>query len=135
MAKLVLTDCFIEVNAVDLSCFASSVEVNLTKTSVEANDFCGQNIVPGLETSGFVVNFHQSFAAAEVDDTLFPLWDAETEFTVTVRPTQAVVGTTNPEYTGTCRIMEYMPLSGAVGELSQTSVTFPVIGVMSRVTV
>jgi hypothetical protein len=32
---------------------------------------------------------------------------------------------TNPLYSATCVLFEYMPLSGKVGELSDTKVTFP----------
>lgn len=132
MPKLILTDCYIEVDAVDLSCFADSVEVNLSKAEVEANDFCGQDIQQGLEQSSFTINFHSSFGVGEVNETLFPLWDTGETFVVSVRPVKAaVVSATNPEFTGTVRLMEYMPLSGEVGALAESSVTFPVIGHMA----
>mgnify|MGYP001561005228 CR=1 FL=1 len=137
MPKLILDDAFIEVNAVDLSCFSDSVEVTLSKAEIEANTFgCGQDVLQGRETSSFTINFHASFGAAEVDATLYPLWNTGATFNVTVRPVQDdPVSGTNPEYQGTCRLFEYMPISGEEGELSTTSVTFKVIGAMSRVTV
>lgn len=127
MAKLVLTNCFIEVNAVDFSDHVSSVEVNLAKDEIETTNFggSGRERVHGLKDDSFTVNFQQDFAASEVDATLFPLYDNETEFTVKVRPTSSAVGTSNPEFSGTCILLEYQPLAGDVGSLSETSVTFP----------
>lgn len=127
MGKLILKDCFIEVDGVDFSDHSSSVEVNLAKDEVETTNFggAGRERAHGLKDDQFTVNFQQDFDAASVDATLFPLYDGETEFVVKVRPTAAAVGATNPEYTGTCILLEYQPLAGDVGSLSETSVTLP----------
>ena len=42
------------------------------------------------------------------------------------RPTSGAVGASNPKYTGTCILLEYQPLAGDVGDLSETEVTFNV---------
>jgi hypothetical protein len=127
MGKIVLRDCSITVNGVDLSDHVSSVEVNFVKDEVETTNFSGQGRerVAGLKDDSFVVTFQQDYAAGEVNATLFPLYDNETEFTVVVKPTAAAVSATNPSYTGTCILLEYQPLSGSVGDLSETEVTFP----------
>lgn len=127
MAKLVLRDCFIEVDEVDFSDHVSSVEINLSKDEVDTTNFGGdgRERQHGLKDDSFVLNFQQDFDSGEVDDTLFPLWDDEDEFDVTVRPTSDSAATDNPEYSGTCILLEYQPLAGSVGELSETSVTFP----------
>lgn len=127
MGKLVLKDCYIVVNSVNFSDHVSSVEVNLSKDEVETTNFSGQGRerVAGLKDDNFVINFQQDFAAAQVDSVLYPLWNNETEFQVEVRPTSSAVSATNPKYTGTCVLLEYQPLSGSVGDLSETEVTFP----------
>lgn len=127
MAKLILKNCAIEVSGVDFSDHVSSVEVNLSKDEIDTTNFGGdgRERAHGLKDDSFVLNFQQDFAAAEVDATLYPLWDLESEFTVTVRPTSAAVGVSNPGYSATCILLEYQPLAGSVGELSETSVTFP----------
>ncbi len=127
MGKIVLRDCVITINAVDLSDHVSSVEINFVKDEVETTSFSGQGRerVAGLKDDSFVVNFQQDYATGEVDQTLFPLYNNETEFAVVVKPTAAAVSLTNPSYTGTCIILEYQPLSGSVGDLSETEVTFP----------
>jgi hypothetical protein len=103
------------------------VEIQLSKDEIDTTNFggTGRERAAGLKDDSFTLNFQQDFDASSVDDVLFPLYDQETEFTVIVRPTSAVVGTSNPEYTGTCILLEYQPLSGDVGSLSETSVTFP----------
>lgn len=127
MAKLVLRNCFIEVNGVDFSDHVSSVEVQLKKAAVDTTNFSGggKEQVHGLKDDEFTLNFQQDFAAAEVDATLYPLYDLETEFVVKVRPTAGAKSVSNPEYTGTCILLEYSPLNGKVGDLSETKVKFP----------
>ena len=127
MAKLVLKECSITVNSVDLSDHVSSVEINLSKDQIDTTNFggAGREYIAGLKNDSFTLNFQQNFATAEVDATLYPLWDNETEFAVVVKPSTAAVSATNPSYSGTCILLEYMPLNGSVGELSTTSVTFP----------
>jgi FlaG/FlaF family flagellin (archaellin) len=87
MAKLVLRNCVTTVNGVDFSDHISSVEVNLKKKSIDTTNFSGggSEQVAGLKSDQFVVTFQQDFAAAEVDATLYPLYNNETEFTVTVK--------------------------------------------------
>lgn len=128
MAKIILTNCFIDVNGTDFSDHASSVEISASKDDIDTTSFdgSGRERKAGLQDNSFTINFQQDFAAGEVDAVLWPLWNNETEFTVTVRPTSAAVSSTNPSYSGTCILLEYSPLNGAVGELSETEVTFPV---------
>lgn len=127
MAKLVLKNCDIVVNGVDFSDHCNNVEIQLKKNSIDTTNFSGggKELIAGLKEDAFVIDFQQDFAAAEVDATLWPLYNNENEFVVTVKPTSAAVSATNPAYTATCILLEYMPLSGKVGDLSTTKVTFP----------
>jgi hypothetical protein len=127
MAKLVLRDCVITVAGVNFSDHVSQVEVQLKKASVDTTNFSGggKEQVAGLKDDEFTISFQQDFAAAEVDATLYPLYNGETEFVVTVKPTSAAVSATNPLYSGTCILLEYSPLAGKVGDLSDTKVKFP----------
>lgn len=127
MAKQVLKDPYIVVNSVNLSDHAESVTINLVKDEIETTNFggSGRERIAGLKDDSFEITFQQDFASANVDATLYPLWNNETEFTVEVRPTNAAVSPTNPKYTGTCILLEYQPLAGDVGELSTTEVTLP----------
>ncbi|MEU3052279.1 hypothetical protein [Streptomyces griseus] len=127
MAKLVLRDCFIEVNGVDFSSHVSSVTVNLVKDEIDTTNFGGdgRERAHGLKDDSFELNFQQDFAVGEVDAVLYPLWDLETEFVVKVRPRSGATSGTNPQFSATCILLEYQPLAGDVGDLSETEVTFP----------
>lgn len=125
--KLVLRDCTITVNGTDFSSHISSVTVNLSKDEIDTTNFggSGRERAHGLKDDSFELTFQQDFDSASVDDVLYPLWDQETEFTVTVKPRNAAVSSSNPEYSATCILLEYSPLAGDVGDLSTTDVTFP----------
>lgn len=125
MSKQILRNCYVEVNSVDFSSHCSSVEINLSKDDIDTTNFGGngREHAHGLQDNSFVLNLQQDFAAAEVDSVLYPLWHNETEFSVVIRPTAAVVGPSNPEFSGECIFLEYKPLAGSVGELSETSIT------------
>jgi hypothetical protein len=129
MAKLVLRDCYIEVNGVDFSSHVASVTINLVKDEIDTTNFGGdgRERAHGLKDDSFELTFQQDYAAASVDDTLYPLWNNEEEFTVKVRPRQGTgsPAADNPEYSATCILLEYTPLAGDVGDLSTTDVTFP----------
>jgi hypothetical protein len=126
MAKLILTNCYVEVNGTNLSDHSSSVEMELTKDDVETTSFdgSGKEVKAGLQDSTITVTFQQDFAAASVDSVLWPLWNNETEFVVKVKPTQAATSTTNPQYSATCVLLEYHPVDGDVGDLSETEAEF-----------
>jgi hypothetical protein len=126
MAKLILTNCYVEVNGTNLSDHASSVEMELTKDDVDTTSFdgAGKEVKAGLQDSTITVTFQQDFAASSVDSVLWPLWNNETEFTVKVKPTQASTSATNPIYSATCVLLEYAPLDGDVGDLSETEAEF-----------
>lgn len=134
--KLILLDCQITVNGVIFSDHVSSVEVSMKKKGIDTTNFAsnGTETQQGLSTDTFVVEFQQDFNAAEVDATLYPLYSAGTVFTVAARPVTAAISATNPEYSGQCIMLDYQPLSGKVGELSTTKVTFNVNGSIARAT-
>jgi hypothetical protein len=129
MAKLVLRDCYIEVDGTDFSSHVSSVTVNLAKDEIDTTNFGGdgRERAHGLKDDSFELTFQQDFDANKVDDVLYPLWDDEEEFVVKVRPRKGSgsAAADNPEYSATCILLEYTPLAGDVGDLSTTDVTFP----------
>lgn len=125
--KLILTECVITVNGVDFTDHVGDVTVSMKKAAVDTTNFAGggKEQQGGLKEDEFDIEFQQDFAAAEVNATLWPLYENGTEFTVTVKPFNAAVSTTNPLFSGTCILLEYTPLSGKVGALSTSKVKFP----------
>lgn len=135
MARIVLTDVTVEINAVDLSDHIANVEISQNFDAVETTAFGdgGRTRVAGLEDSSISLDFHQDFDAASVDATIAPLVGGTASFTVI--PNGTAVSATNPSYTGTVLITEWTPLSGSVGELATASITWPVSGQVTRGTV
>lgn len=127
MAKLVLRDCFILINGTNFSDHVSSVTVALSKKGVDTTSFSGGGAeqVAGLKSDEFDMELQQDYAAASTDAVLYPLYNNETEFTIEVRPTSAARSVTNPAYTGTCVLLDYTPLDGKPGDLSNTKIKFP----------
>lgn len=127
MAKTVLRDCAIIINGTDLSDHVASVTVTFSKKAVDVTSFSGEGSEStwGLKSDEFDVEFFQDFAAASVNAVLYSLQNGEVEFDIEVRPTAAAVSSTNPKYTGTCKLFEYNPLDGKVGDASTSKVKFP----------
>ena len=130
-----LTNAQVTVNGVDLSDHVDSVEVqtNVDDVDITAMGASAHQHAPGLRNDKITVNFLQDFAAGKVDATLFPLL-GNTGFSVKVVPVATTVSTTNPSYTATCVLFTYNPLSGKVGERSDTSVEFQATGLIVKAT-
>lgn len=135
MARLVLTDAFCSINGVDLSDHIASVTLSTTDDVIDTTGFsstsaAGRTRVAGLADNSITLEFHQDFATSSVEQTIYPLLGTTT--TVVFRPTSAVQSATNPSYTCTALVSEWQPLSGAVGELSTASITWPVSGTITK---
>lgn len=135
MGRIVLTNAFVKIANVDLSDHCASVTITQNVDEVETTAFgdSGRTRVGGLEDSSIALEFHQDFAATEVDATIAPLVGGTAAFYITANGT--AVSSTNPKWTGTCLVTSYTPIAGAVGDLSTVSVTWPVSGVVTRGTV
>jgi hypothetical protein len=125
MAKFVLKDAFISVDAIDLSDHCSSVTIETTFDEADVTGFGGiyKEIIQGLGDATITLNVFQDFAVGSVDATLWPLSQTGETFAVIVRPTSAAVSATNPQYTMTGVLLSYSPLAGSVGEASATDVS------------
>jgi hypothetical protein len=86
--------------------------------------------IAGLSDNSLTLEFHQDFATSSVEATIFPLIGTNT--TVVVKPTSSAVSATNPSYTCSATVVEWQPLSGAVGELATASVTWPISGAITK---
>jgi hypothetical protein len=125
MAQLVLTDAFIDINGVNLSDRANSVELNYEIDSVEITAFgnSGHSFTGGLQNNSCTIEFMQDYAAGEVEATIYALVGTQTN--VVIKPTSGLDSASNPRYTlsGTF-LASHTPVAGAVGELAMTSLTF-----------
>ena len=138
MAKIVLVNPVITVNAVDLSDHIASVTITKSINEVMTTAFtstatAGVTRVGGLEDSSIALSFHQDFATgSNVEAIVYPLVGGTT--TITVKPVNSTTTTTNPIYSATVLVMEWSPVNGAVGDLNTADVTWPVSGVITKAT-
>lgn len=125
MAKTVLKNAVITVDAVNLSDHISSVTIETTFDEVDVTSFGAtyKEILQGLGDATITLSVFQDFAAASVDATLWPLSQSGATFVVTVKATNAAVSATNPLYSMTGVLLNYSPIAGAVGAASTTDVT------------
>jgi hypothetical protein len=125
MAQLVLTDAFIDINGVNLSDRANSVELNYEIDSVEITAFgnSGHSFTGGLQNNSCTIEFMQDYAAGEVEATIYALVGTRTN--IVIKPTSGLDSASNPRYalSGTF-LASHTPVAGAVGELAMTSLTF-----------
>ena len=134
MARIVLTDVGVIIDGTDLSDHVATVTINQNVDAVETTAFGdgGRTRVGGLEDSSITLDFHQDFAAGEVDETIAPLVGGTASFDIGPFGTAVAASGTAPRYTGTVLLTEWTPLNGSVGDLSTASVTWPVSGVVAR---
>lgn len=120
MAKTVLTNADVIVNAVNLSQWVRQVAIDFSAAEVESTSMgnAGQARLPGLLDWSLDITFAQDFAASAVDATLFPLVGAA-PFQIEVRPTNAARSATNPAYVGNGILPSYKPIGQKVGALTE----------------
>ena len=135
MAIAVFNDPFVSINGVDLSDHVRSVTLNY---GAEPQDMTASGDGTRINLAGLLawsadIEFNQDYAAAEVDATLFSLVGAAA-FTIILRPTQAAVSTTNPNFTGSAILESYQPMGGTIGEAHVSPVTLQSAGTLTRAT-
>lgn len=125
MAKVVLTNAQITINAVDLSTYGNSVTLTYEVDSVETTAFGdgGHIFTGGLQNISCEIALMQDFAATKTEATIYPLVGTTT--TVVVKATSSAVSATNPSYTiSNAFLAAHTPVAAAVGELAMTTLTF-----------
>jgi len=139
MARIVLTNVDVEIEGVNLSDYISSVSLSSTYDVVETTAFGGGNVPAaakrrqaGLVDNAVTFEFHQDYAAGEVEATIYPLLG--TLASVEIQPVNAAVSVDSPKYTFEALVSEWTPVNGAVGELATASVTWSISGPITKLT-
>lgn len=132
---MILKDAFVSINGVNVSAFVRSLALS---PGVEPQDDTAMGATTrtseaGLKIWALTVQFFQSFAAGQVDATLYPLIGAA-PFPIIVRPTSAAKSATNPEFTGSMILTSYTPISGEVGSEHMVQAEFAAAGNLARAT-
>lgn len=129
---MVFKNAFLWVNAVDLSSHCAEVALNYSAEMLDETAMGDNTRVRkgGLKVWSIAPKFHQDFAAAAVDKTLFTL--VGTTACWELRPDNSCSTAINPSFSGIGVLESYPPLGGGVGTLLDVSATINSAGDLSR---
>ncbi len=122
MANFAFIDCYLLLNAVNMSTMAKKVTLKTMAADLDNTAFGGggyHSRLGGLKDWSVDVEWNQDYAASQVDPLIFPLLGTVT--TIEIRPTSGARSTTNPAYTGSVLVKDYAPADNAVGELAKAT--------------
>lgn len=127
MAKFVIKKPVITVDGSDLTNRISQVTVDMPDDEVDmttfGSDFKETDV--GMSDASMALNFYQDYAKTTgVDVVLWPLKKESKKFIVAVQPFEGEPSEENPCYVMGAKMFGYTPLSGSVGEASNTEPTF-----------
>ena len=114
-------------NSVDLSDHVTSATINrvFEELEISAMGDSARKFTKGLETSTITLDFlndNLASGAGSVRAALQAAWG--TTVPITLKQTNAIVSTTNPEYQSTILVNNTTDINGAVGDISSQSITF-----------
>lgn len=132
MAVYALTSQVVTINSVDYSDHLKSATLTVDAAQLDTTDFASGGwveMIGGLKSGSLALEFMDDVADNDVDEELWALLGTVVAFTI--KPTNASISASNPEYQGNVLITGHS-LGGAVGELAQKSLTFPTSGAITR---
>lgn len=135
MASITLKNAYLSINSQDLSDHVASVTLNLNKDTPE-DTAMGDNSrsfkYDGLKNATLEVTFNADYAASEVDAHTWTVYQSDAAVPFIVKPSGATTGAANPKWTGDCGITSWAPISGSVGALGTTTVSYQISGDVAR---
>lgn len=129
-------DCHLSVDGTDLSDYVTSLSFTAGAEALDISSLDTDSLrknMAGLKTFSLEIEFLQDYGTSTVDDTLWDLIGAS-PFTVTFRPNDGSVSSSNPEYSGDWVLENYDPVDNNVGEVRKTRATFQPAGTIDRST-
>jgi hypothetical protein len=126
MAKFVLKTPVILVDGDDVSDHVSEVTIETERDEVDVTSFGAthKEFLAGLGDATITLQVFQDFASNEIDQNFWVHSTENDPFEVSVKPTNASISATNPEYSMMALLYTYSPIAGAVGEAATTEVVF-----------
>jgi len=135
MAKMVLTAEYVGLAGTDYGAYFSSAELSVDVEDKETTNFGSggwKEFLGGLKSGQIKLNLLNDVAAASVDSVLWPLLGTVVAFEL--RTSTAVVGTSNPKWTGSFVMTQYSPIGGSVGDVNSSGLSWPTTGAITRAT-
>jgi hypothetical protein len=136
MGKFVVTGTKVTFNGTDISSSCARAELVINAAEVDVTDFGSQGwteVIGGLKSGTVTLDFHSDFGVGAISTLLAD--KVGTIGTVTlVAANGTAASATTPLYSATVMVNSFTPVSGAVGDLSTFSVSFPTSGAVSYAT-
>ncbi len=136
MAKFIATGTKVTFNGTDLSSSCARAELVINAAEVSTTDFGSSGwteVIGGLKSGQVSLDFHSDFGVGAVS-TLFQPLVGTIGTVVLIAANGTAASATTPAYTATVLVNSFTPVSGAVGDLSTFSVTFPTTGEVTYAT-
>lgn len=127
MAKFITQNVIVKVNGVDLSDHAFNVSTPQERDRVDVSGFNStgaKEFLPGASDATATVQFLQDYASGKVHQTINPLYQNSSTFSLQIWPNGSVTSSTNPVYQGTASLFTYTGLDGNLGDRSEITVEF-----------
>jgi hypothetical protein len=136
LAKFIATGTKVTFNGTDLSSSCARAELVINAAEVSTTDFGSSGwteVIGGLKSGQVSLDFHSDYGVGAVS-TLFQPLVGTIGTVVLIAANGTAASATTPAYTATVLVNSFTPVSGAVGDLSTFSVTFPTTGAVSYAT-
>ena len=137
MAKYVVTGNTVSFNGTDISASVARAELVISAAEIDVTDFASggyTELVGGLKSGSVSLDFHQDFGAGSLASVLSEAEVGTLGTVVIVAGNGTAASSETPEFTAVCLISSVTPVSGAVGDLSTYSVTWPTSGEITKAT-
>lgn len=131
MAKYVVTGNTVSFNSTDISGSVARAELVITSAEVDVTDFASggyTELVGGLKSGTVSLDFHSDYGAGGLSTVVSEDLVGTIGTVVIIAGNGTAASGTTPSFTAECLITSVTPVSGAVGDLSTWTVSWPTSG-------
>lgn len=131
---MVLTAAYLAIPiGTDLSAYTSKVEVTAEVEDKDVTTFASLGwkvLLGGLKSGQVAATFKNDITDNLLDEIMWAVFG--TVQTFEVRAINTTATSSNPKYTGSLLVKSWAPITGAVGDVNEQSVTYPTSGAITR---
>lgn len=131
MAKYVVTGNTVSFNGTDISGSVARAELVITSAEVDVTDFASggyTELVGGLKSGTVSLDFHSDYGAGGLSTVVSEDLVGTIGTVVIIAGNGTAASGTTPSFTAECLITSVTSVSGAVGDLSTWTVSWPTSG-------
>ena len=137
MSKYVVTSNSVSFNGTDISGSVARAELVISSSEVDVTDFASggyTELVGGLKSGTVSLDFHSDYGAGGLSTVVSEDLVGTIGTVVVIAGNGTAASGTTPSFTAECLITSVTPVSGAVGDLSTWTVTWPTSGEITKAT-